>query len=79
MIHNVNRRKQHLFLEMRETQEVSLCLVGLYGRVFCNDPRARTRGVEQDAVETTDDFGEGACIMRGDDGVFRAKTMDVAD
>lgn len=79
MIHTVNRRKEHLFLQMRETQEVSLCLVGLYGRVFCDDARARTGGVEQDAVEAADDFGEGTCVVRGDDGVFRAETMDVAD
>lgn len=64
---------------MRETQEVGFCLVGLYGRVFCDDAGAGTWGVEQNAVEATDDFGEGACVMRGDDSIFRAEAVDVAD
>ncbi|KAL8933542.1 MAG: hypothetical protein Q9211_005719, partial [Gyalolechia sp. 1 TL-2023] len=61
------------------SEEVALVLVGLDGRVFCDDAGAGAGGVEEDAVEAADDGGEGAGVVGGDDGVADAQAVDVAD
>ena len=64
---------------MGETEEVELRFIGLDRGVFCDDAGAGAGGVEEDAVEAGDDFGEGPGVVGGDDGVFGAEAVDVAD
>ena len=64
---------------MWETQEIRFSFVGLYGRILCDDARAGTGRIQQDAVEAADNSWECACVVRRDDGILGAEAVDVAN
>ncbi len=79
MVHGVDRREEELFLEVREAQEVSWGFTRFDARVLGDDAGAAAGGVEEHAVEAADEGGEGARVVRGDNGVAGAEAVDVAD